>query len=133
MQRLDEHEATIKSQEVRLKSQEAKLKRQEAELETQESCLAEEVTCMVCLDLPGPGKVPVCVNGHIICQICIRLVTQGNPSCNHPGAAMRARLLVEGKNSIRKNFIILLSRYSGLKWSTRGLVKIVDRSRDHFK
>ena len=61
--------------EATIKSLEAVLKNQEAELTSQKANLAEEVTCMVCLDLPGPGKVPVCVNGHIICQICIRFVT----------------------------------------------------------
>lgn len=94
--KLNEQEATVKSQESRLEIQEARIisqdnvlrkkdaniriqeseiQRQKAEAKNREASLAEEVTCMVCLDLPGPGKVPVCVNGHIICQICIRFVT----------------------------------------------------------
>ena len=95
MKKLGEQEATLKNLESRLrlqearirslelsgKSQEGRLKMKQSEIQklraqvmSQEGDLAEEVTCMVCLDLPGPGKVPVCVNGHIICQICIRLV-----------------------------------------------------------
>jgi len=34
--------------------------------------LKDKVECPVCMEIPRAGPVPVCPNGHVVCQVCMR-------------------------------------------------------------
>jgi len=34
--------------------------------------LRDKVECPVCLDVPKRAPIPVCINGHVVCQNCLR-------------------------------------------------------------
>ena len=34
--------------------------------------LKDKIECPVCLEIPRAGPVPVCPNGHVVCQVCKR-------------------------------------------------------------
>jgi len=47
--------------------------------------IEEEVTCPVCKQIPRTVPIPVCPNGHIICQPCLnKLETLVCPTCRVP-------------------------------------------------
>ena len=42
------------------------------ELDDLQKALATAVMCPVCLNLPGSTRIPVCDNGHLVCETCFR-------------------------------------------------------------
>jgi len=61
------------------------------------SKLREQVECPVCLDVPMPGPVSVCPNGHLVCAQC-KTRTKTCPTCRakmQGGRSLLAETVVE--------------------------------------
>ena len=55
-----------------LEKQEKLLQDKENDMKTFKEKLKEEVQCPVCLCTPRGNMIPVCNQGHIICESCVR-------------------------------------------------------------
>ena len=86
---LDSSKNKMKEQEEELDSSNNKMKEKEEELDSSRSKMTKQdavlqkikdkVECPVCLDVPRRSPVPVCPNGHVVCQKCKK--TDFCPTC----------------------------------------------------
>ena len=76
--KLEEKEAKLKENKTKLEENKALLEENKTKLEESQAQLKElilkkveeTVNCCVCLSVPRDTRIPVCVNGHIICTKC---------------------------------------------------------------
>jgi len=91
---LDSSKRRIDEQQEELDSSRSKMKKLEDILKK----LEDKVECPVCLDVPRSAPVPVCPNGHIVCQRCKRASC---PTCRcvmGAGKSILAAAVIENIN-----------------------------------
>jgi len=106
-EKLDEKELEqeVKTLKRKLKEKEEELDEKEAEMDSSRSKiikqdhllqqLKDKVECPVCFEMPRGGPVPVCPNGHVVCETCKR---DSCPTCRiamGAGKSLLAGIIVE--------------------------------------
>jgi len=79
--KLEEKERDLQEKERNLEEKEDELgmsKSKLTKLDTLMKKVKEKIECPVCLDIPRKSPVPVCPNGHFVCEKC---KTDSCPSC----------------------------------------------------
>jgi len=80
-----------KSQKLEMEAMKSKLKEVEAKYNHLVDKLKDRIECPICLEVPISGPIPVCTNGHLVCNNC---KTGSCPTCRVPMGNNRSLLAI---------------------------------------